>query len=114
MTIDTPSTPITFRTVLATREPSMNDRKLLTVGLRSPVSNLSIRTPPAVFGSDLTIFAYRARREYRAKVPPSPSSSALRTMNIYLMVTMSVNVQIMIESAPTRSSYEGWLVKVEE
>jgi hypothetical protein len=33
-----------------------------------------------------------------------PSSSAARTMNMYLTETMSVNVHMIIDSAPTRSS----------
>lgn len=47
-------------------------------------------------------------------MPPSPSSSARRTMKQYLTVTMRVRDQMIMERAPTKSSYDGWLVKVEE
>jgi len=51
---------------------------------------------------------------YSAKVPPSPSSSARSTMMTYFIDTMLVSVQMMSESAPTRSSYEGFEVKLDE
>lgn len=57
---------------------------------------------------------YLDSKLYRANVPPWPSSSALRTMKVYLMVTMRVSDQMMMDRAPTRSIQEGWLVKVEE
>jgi hypothetical protein len=104
MTKDTPSTPITFKRDFATFEFSMNDLNVFAVGSSSPVRCLSIFTVPATFGSLRTMWTYRASREYKAKVPPSPSSPALKTMNIYLTVTIKVNVQMMIERAPTRSS----------
>ena len=48
-----------------------------------------------------------------AKVPPSPSSSALSTMQTYLKVTTIVRLQIMRDRAPRRSSEDGGEVKVE-
>ncbi len=35
-------------------------------------------------------------------------------MKVYLTVTMSVSDQMMMDSDPTRSSHDGWPVKVEE
>lgn len=42
--------------------------------------------------------------EKSAKVPPSPSSSAFKTINMYLIVTIIVRAQIMSDSEPTKSS----------
>jgi hypothetical protein len=60
------------------------------------------------------MLVYLARRLYRAKVPPWPSSSALKTMKQYLIVTITVRDQMIMDKAPTRSSHEGWLEKVDE
>lgn len=49
-----------------------------------------------------------------AKVPPSPSSSAARTIKTYLIVTIKVNDQMISDSAPRRSSLEGSEEKVDE
>lgn len=57
---------------------------------------------------------YLDRRLYNAKVPPWPSSSALKTMKVYLTVTIRVRDQMIRDREPTRSIHEGWLVKVDE
>lgn len=49
-----------------------------------------------------------------AKVPPSPSSFAARTIKTYLMVTIKVKVQMIRDSAPRRSCFDGSDEKVEE
>jgi hypothetical protein len=58
--------------------------------------------------------AYRDRREYKAKVPPSPWSSALSTIKQYLIVTIKKKDQMMSDRTPTRSSYEGSATNVDE
>lgn len=60
------------------------------------------------------IWLNRDRRVYIAKVPPSPSSSALSTMKMYFAVTMRVSDQMIIESAPRRSGRSGGDENVEE
>jgi len=57
---------------------------------------------------------YRDSKLYSAKLPPWPSSSAAKTMKQYLAVTTRVRDQMMMDKAPTRSSHDGWLVKVDE
>jgi len=57
---------------------------------------------------------YLVRRVYSAKVPPSPSSSARRTMTIYLTDTIRVIVQTIRDTAPKRSSWDGVDRNVEE
>lgn len=56
----------------------------------------------------------RDNKVYIAKVPPSPSSSAERTMMMYLMVTIKVSDQIIKDSTPSRSSRLGGALNVDE
>lgn len=49
-----------------------------------------------------------------ANVPPSPSSSAARTIRTYLTVTIRVKDQMMSDNAPRRSSLEGSELNVDE
>lgn len=49
-----------------------------------------------------------------ANVPPSPSSSAHKTIKTYLMVTISVIDQMIRDNEPRRSSREGGEENVEE
>ena len=75
-------------------------RSILTVSLR--------------FGPRLVMFVYRDRSEYRANVPPCPSSSAASTIKVYFTVTIRVSDQMIMDRAPTRSSQEGWEENVDE
>jgi hypothetical protein len=59
------------------------------------------------------MLAWRARSEYIAKVPPWPSSSANKTTRQYLILTMRVRDQIIMESAPITSSLLGCAENVE-
>jgi len=48
------------------------------------------------------------------KSAASPSSSARSTMKTYLMVTIRVRLQMIRDSAPSRSRYSGSSEKVDE
>jgi hypothetical protein len=64
--------------------------------------------------TDAGKLTYREISEYKAKVPPSPSSSALNTIKTYLTVTMIVKAQMMRDVAPSTSSWLGLSLKVDE
>lgn len=85
-----------------------------SLGLRCMIFDYqtSAQPKPARAGTEKP--TYLVIKEYSAKVPPSPSSSANSTIVTYLIVTTIVRDQMMSESAPIRSSFEGGSGNVDE
>ena len=74
----------------------------VTAGVRMPSARSA--APPIMAGK-MSHFPQRRTREYSAKMPPSLWLSAFMATRTYLMVVMSVSVQMMSESAPRTVSW---------